>query len=92
MADLSREQIEAKLKEYIDPFMEKDLITAQCVRNVMIEGDQVVVWSDAVPSPVAVRYAWHDTPTLTLYNAADLPASPFRTDSFKGVTEGKITP
>src|SRR5210317_956949 len=43
MADLSKEQIEAKLKEYIDPFMEKDLITAQCVRNVMIEGDQVVV-------------------------------------------------
>jgi ATP-binding protein involved in chromosome partitioning len=43
MADLSREQIEAKLKEYIDPFMEKDLIVTKCVRNVMIEGDQVVV-------------------------------------------------
>ncbi len=43
MADLSREQIETKLKEYIDPFMEKDLIVTKCVRNVMIEGDQVVV-------------------------------------------------
>jgi ATP-binding protein involved in chromosome partitioning len=43
MADLSREQIEAKLKEYIDPYMEKDLVSAKCVRNVMIEGDQVVV-------------------------------------------------
>lgn len=43
MADLSREQIESKLKEYIDPYMEKDLVATQCVRNVMIEGDQVVV-------------------------------------------------
>lgn len=43
MAELSREQIETKLKEYIDPFMEKDLIVTKCVRNVMIEGDQVVV-------------------------------------------------
>ena len=43
MADLSKEQIEAKLKEYIDPYMEKDLVSTKCVRNVMIEGDQVVV-------------------------------------------------
>ncbi len=43
MADLSREQIETKLKEYIDPYMEKDLVSAKCVRNVMIEDDQVVV-------------------------------------------------
>ena len=43
MADLSREQIETKLKEYIDPYMEKDLVSTKCLRNVMIEGDQVVV-------------------------------------------------
>ena len=43
MADLSKEQIESKLKAYIDPFMEKDLVSTQCVRNIMIEGDQVVV-------------------------------------------------
>ena len=43
MAELSKEQIEAKLKEYIDPFMEKDLVSTKCIRNVMIEGDQVVV-------------------------------------------------
>ena len=43
MTDLSREQIEDKLKEYIDPYMEKDLVSTKCVRNVMIEGDQVVV-------------------------------------------------
>jgi ATP-binding protein involved in chromosome partitioning len=43
MAELSREQIESRLKEYIDPYMEKDLVSTKCVRNVMIEGDQVVV-------------------------------------------------
>jgi ATP-binding protein involved in chromosome partitioning len=43
MSAVSREQVEAKLKEYIDPYMEKDLVSTKCVRNVMIEGDQVVV-------------------------------------------------
>ena len=46
-----------------------------------IEGATVVVWSDKVPAPVAVRYAWADNPTCNLYNGAGLPASPFRTDA-----------
>lgn len=46
-----------------------------------IEGDKVIVWSDDVPNPVAVRYAWADNPEgANLYNKAGLPASPFRTD------------
>jgi sialate O-acetylesterase len=46
-----------------------------------IEGDKVVVWSEQVPNPVAVRYAWADNPQgANLYNRAGLPASPFRTD------------
>jgi len=32
-------------------------------------------------APIAMRYAWADNPTCNLYNAAGLPASPFRTDS-----------
>jgi sialate O-acetylesterase len=32
-------------------------------------------------APIAVRYAWADNPTCNLYNAAGLPASPFRTDN-----------
>ncbi len=55
--------------------------------NAEIEGDTVVVWSDQVPSPVAVRYAWGNNPSCNLYNAAGLPASPFRTDTWKGVTQ-----
>jgi sialate O-acetylesterase len=45
-----------------------------------IEGDRVIVWSDKVGKPVAVRYAWADNPVCNLYNKADLPACPFRTD------------
>jgi len=46
-----------------------------------VEGNRVVVWSDAVRNPVAVRYAWNNGPVgLTLYNRGGLPAAPFRTD------------
>lgn len=47
-----------------------------------IEGDKVVVWSDQVPQPVAVRYAWADNPeNAALYNKAGLPTSTFQTDA-----------
>jgi sialate O-acetylesterase len=54
-----------------------------------IQGNQVVVNSDAVASPVAVRYAWANNPPSTLYNGADLPASPFKTDNWPDITLGK---
>ncbi|MFQ6098543.1 MAG: sialate O-acetylesterase, partial [Armatimonadota bacterium] len=57
--------------------------------NAAIRGDTVIVWSHKVPHPVAVRYAWADNPECNLYNAAGLPASPFRTDDWPGVTVGK---
>ena len=47
-----------------------------------IAGNQVVVSSPEVKSPVAVRYAWADNPDCNLYNGAGLPASPFRTDTW----------
>ena len=51
-----------------------------------IEKSTVVVWSDEVPKPVAVRYAWADNPDANLYNKEDLPALPFRTDKWPGLT------
>jgi sialate O-acetylesterase len=46
-----------------------------------IEGDTVVVTSAEVSAPAAVRYAWDNYPEgCNLYNAAGLPAAPFRTD------------
>ncbi len=54
-----------------------------------IEGDKVVVWNTKVKNPVAVRYAWANNPICNLYNGVELPASPFRTDDWKGITYGK---
>jgi sialate O-acetylesterase len=31
-----------------------------------------------VPRPVWIRYGWKDNPDCNLFNAAGLPASPFR--------------
>jgi len=51
--------------------------------HARIEGDRVVVSSDRVRQPVAVRYAWaNDPPEPNLYNKAGLPAAPFRTDGW----------
>jgi sialate O-acetylesterase len=54
--------------------------------DAKIEGDKIVVSSDKVADPIAVRYAWADNPVCNLYNKAGLPASPFRTDTWPGVT------
>jgi sialate O-acetylesterase len=48
--------------------------------------NRVIVWSDEVSSPVAVRYAWADNPVCNLYSEAGLPVTPFRTDDWAGVT------
>lgn len=55
-----------------------------------LDGRAVVLEADAVAEPVAARYAWTDSPSCNLVNAAGLPASPFRTDGdWKWVTAGK---
>jgi len=46
--------------------------------DARIEGSTVVVFSSEVKSPRNVRYGWADNPTVSLYNGAGLPASPFR--------------
>ena len=52
-----------------------------------VEGITVVVSSSEVPNPQEVRYAWQSNPAATLYNCAGLPAVPFRTDNWRGMTE-----
>jgi sialate O-acetylesterase len=55
--------------------------------DARIEGDTIVVSSASVPNPKEVRYAWQSNPAATLFNGAGLPAVPFRTDHWPGVTE-----
>ena len=54
--------------------------------DAQIQGNSVIVSSTKVPHPMAVRYAWHINPVCNLYNKAGLPASPFRTDDWPGIT------
>jgi sialate O-acetylesterase len=53
-----------------------------------LEGDNsVLVHSPKVKHPVAVRYAWGDNPgDINLYNNKGLPAAPFRTDDWPGIS------
>lgn len=50
--------------------------------DAKIQGNEVVISSERVAKPVAVRYAWANNPVCNLANEAGLPASPFRTDSW----------
>ncbi len=50
--------------------------------SAQIEGDEVVVWNDAVPAPTVVRYAWSRSPEwANLFNAAGMGAAPFSTET-----------
>ena len=57
--------------------------------DARIEGDTVIVSSPRISKPAAVRYGWADNPIVNLYNQAGLPASPFRTDDWPGVTTSR---
>jgi len=53
-----------------------------------IESDHVLVYSDSVSNPVAVRFGWiDDAGADNLFNKEGFPASPFRTDDWRGITE-----
>lgn len=61
--------------------------------QAVITGPNTVdVWSADVPEPVAVRYNWANNPQGNLYNQHYLPAYPFRTDDWKGVTADAVKP
>jgi len=51
-----------------------------------IEGTAIVLSHPEVPNPVAVRYAWANNPEVNLVNGSGLPATPFRTDDWPGLT------
>lgn len=57
-------------------------------KAILMNDNSVVIYSDEVAAPVAVRYGWADNPDdLNLYNSEKLPANPFRTDDWTGITK-----
>ncbi len=50
--------------------------------EAVIKGKNLIVVSDSVAAPVAVRYGWRNFIKGNLYNNAGLPASSFRTDNW----------
>lgn len=54
----------------------------------LLDDGTVVVYADGVDNPVAVRYGWANNPDdLNLYNKEGLPAIPFKTDDWPGITK-----
>jgi sialate O-acetylesterase len=58
-------------------------------KATIIGANKLVVSSEKVKDPVAVRYGWANNPVVNLYNKEGLPASPFRTDDWPGITHEK---
>jgi len=73
------------LKGFAIAGADKKFVNAQAE----IQGDKIVVCSDKVAKPVAVRYGWANFPVVNLWNKVGLPASPFRTDDFPMLTAPK---
>jgi sialate O-acetylesterase len=65
---------------------DKKFVYAQAI----VKGNTVEVFYPGKKKPKAVRYAWTDAPDdANLYNSEGLPACPFRTDNWAGITYGK---
>ena len=52
--------------------------------------DRIEVWAEGVASPVSVRYAWASNPVCNVQSKEGLPATPFRTDDWPGVTSNVL--
>ena len=43
MSSVTREQVESAIKQYIDPYLDQDLVTAKCIKNVAVDDGKVSV-------------------------------------------------
>jgi sialate O-acetylesterase len=69
---------DGKLCGFVIAGVDKKFVPAEA----KIEGNSVIVWSEKVSTPVAVRYSWESNPDGNLFNKHELPAAPFRTDTW----------
>jgi sialate O-acetylesterase len=78
---------EGQLSDFVIAGQDKKFVPA----SAEIDGDTIVVWNDQIQSPVAVRYAWKNWTTGSLFNKTGLPASSFRTDDWNGQPEPSVS-
>lgn len=69
-----------ELTDFVIAGSDKKFLPAKAI----IKGDKIVVSSDKIMTPVAVRMGWSNVPHVNLFNQDGLPASPFRTDYENG--------
>jgi len=70
---------EGKLRHFAIAGSDRKFVWADAVAK----GNKVIVSSNQVKAPVAVRYAWADNPEgANLVSSDNMPAAPFRTDSW----------
>ena len=74
----------ARLRGFVLAGVDRKFVPAEAT----IAGDVVIVRSDRVAAPVAVRYAWAEFPDCNLGHREGVPASPFRSDSWPESTFG----
>ncbi|MCK9529835.1 MAG: iron-sulfur cluster carrier protein ApbC [Gammaproteobacteria bacterium] len=43
MSNLSQATVESAIKTYVDPYLEKDLVSAGCIKNIQVEGSRVTL-------------------------------------------------
>lgn len=55
----------------------------------ILDKDRIEIHSEKVPNPISARYAWADNPIANMQNREGLPLTPFRTDKYQMVTDGK---
>ena len=80
-------KVDAELKGFSICGADKNFIPAKAE----VKGNQIVVYAELISQPVAVRYSWANWTDGNLFNSADFPATPFRTDDFPMLTAGKKT-
>lgn len=75
---------DSELKGFVIAGPDRKFYWAKAV--IAADGRSIEVSSDNVKFPVAVRYGWANNPYCNLFNSDDLPASPFRTDEWPGLS------
>ena len=88
-SDVGRGLVLAKGQKFLNGFTVADESRQFLPAQASIRGNKVIVSRVGMAHPVAVRFGWMNNPQEdNLFNRDGLPASPFRSDDWPGLTDG----